>query len=121
MSQRSQSANVSVSTRRLPAAEVSSRDEVQGHVVIKARQKLEAEIALYRHALQKAREEFQAFAYSVSHDLRAPLRAIEGFSKILLEDFASDLGPEPQRFLKHIITNTQQISTQVEDLLRFYR
>src|SRR4051812_47111087 len=71
---------------------------------------LEAEVALYRHALEKAREEMQAFAYSVSHDLRAPIRAIEGFSKILLEDFASELQPEARKFLDHIIENTQQLS-----------
>jgi light-regulated signal transduction histidine kinase (bacteriophytochrome) len=81
----------------------------------------EAEIALYRHALENAREEFQAFAYSVSHDLRAPLRAIEGFSKILLEDFSKELGDEPRRFLQHIIANSQQLSSQIDDLLKFYR
>lgn len=82
---------------------------------------LEAELALYRHALNKAREEMQAFAYSVSHDLRAPLRAIEGFSKILLEDFSKDLPAEAGRFLKHITTNTQQLASQVDDLLKLYR
>ena len=82
---------------------------------------LEAELALYREALRNSREDMQAFAYSVSHDLRAPLRAIEGFSKILLEDFASELSAEAQRFLKHIVSNTETLSTQIDDLLKYYR
>ena len=82
---------------------------------------LEAELALYREALKNSREDMQAFAYSVSHDLKAPLRAIEGFSKILLEDFASELSAEAQRFLKHIVGNTETLSTQIEDLLKYYR
>jgi light-regulated signal transduction histidine kinase (bacteriophytochrome) len=82
---------------------------------------LEGEVALYRHAWEKAREEMQAFAYSVSHDLRAPIRAIEGFSKILLEDYAKELNPDARNFLTHIIDNTQQLSSQVEDLLKYYR
>jgi light-regulated signal transduction histidine kinase (bacteriophytochrome) len=76
---------------------------------------------LYRHALEKSREEFQQFAYSISHDLRAPIRAIEGFSRILLDDFAKELSEEPRRFLNHIVQNTQQLSGLIEDLLRFYR
>lgn len=63
----------------------------------------------------------QAFAYSVSHDLRAPIRAIEGFSKILLEDYGAKLDPEAGKFLQHIIANTQTLSSQIEDLLRYYR
>ena len=82
---------------------------------------LEADIALYRSALESSREEMQAFAYSISHDLRAPLRAIEGFSRILLEDFAEGLNPDAQRFLQHIVANTETLGSQIEDLLRFYR
>jgi signal transduction histidine kinase len=63
----------------------------------------------------------QAFAYSVSHDLKAPLRAIEGFSKILLDDFASELSPDAQRFLRHIVANTETLGGQIEDLLKYYR
>lgn len=85
------------------------------------RQAFEAEIALYRHALERAREDFKAFAYSVSHDLRAPLRAIEGFSKILLEDFASELSPEPRGYLNHVIANSQTLGRLLDDLLKFYR
>jgi signal transduction histidine kinase len=82
---------------------------------------LEAELAIYREALKNSREDMQAFAYSVSHDLKAPLRAIEGFSKILLEDFAAELTPEAQRFLKHIVNNTETLASQIEDLLKYYR
>jgi light-regulated signal transduction histidine kinase (bacteriophytochrome) len=82
---------------------------------------LEAELALYREALRKSREDMQAFAYSVSHDLKAPLRAIEGFSKILLEDFAKELSPDAQRFLQHIVANSETLNGQIEDLLKFCR
>jgi light-regulated signal transduction histidine kinase (bacteriophytochrome) len=82
---------------------------------------LEAEIAVYRQAVENSRQEMQGFAYSVSHDLRAPLRAIEGFSKILLEDFRKQLEPEAQRFLQHITSNTQTLTSQIDDLLRYYR
>jgi light-regulated signal transduction histidine kinase (bacteriophytochrome) len=80
-----------------------------------------AELAVYRQALERARADMQAFAYSVSHDLRAPLRAIQGFSKILLEDFSAQLEPEAQQFLQHIIQNTQLMASQMDDLLRFSR
>ncbi len=99
----------------------SERSQVGSPPNATARHELEGEIALYRHALEQAREEFKAFAYAVSHDLRAPLRAIEGFSKILLEDFGKELSTEPQRFLNHIVSNTQQLSSQLDDLLKFYR
>ena len=82
---------------------------------------LEADLALYRSALDQSRAEMQAFAYSVSHDLRAPLRAIEGFARILLDDFSAELNPDGKRFLKNIVTNAETLSSQIEDLLRFYR
>lgn len=63
----------------------------------------------------------QAFAYSVSHDLRAPLRAMQGFSKILLEDFGGQLEGEAKQFLRHIVQNTQTLAGQLDDLLRFSR
>jgi light-regulated signal transduction histidine kinase (bacteriophytochrome) len=81
----------------------------------------EVELAVYRQALERSRADMQAFAYSVSHDLRAPLRAIQGFSKILIEDFSASLDAEGQQFLRHIIQNTQQLTSQMDDLLRFSR
>ena len=82
---------------------------------------LEAELAIYREALKNSREDMQAFAYSVSHDLKAPLRAIEGFSRILMEDFSGELSDEARRFLKHIVSNAETLSAQIEDLLKYYR
>jgi signal transduction histidine kinase len=82
---------------------------------------LEADLAVYRTALDHSRAEMQAFAYSVSHDLRAPLRAIEGFARILLDDFSAELSPDARRFLKSISANTETLGSQIEDLLRFYR
>ncbi len=71
--------------------------------------------------LEAANKELEAFAYSVSHDLRAPLRAIAGFSHILMEDYLAQLPPEPARLLGIIETNTRQMGRLIDDLLAFSR
>lgn len=72
-------------------------------------------------ALDRANQELEAFSYSVSHDLRAPLRAINGFSRILLEDYAHELSADAARFLQIIRDNTVQMGHLVDDLLAFSR
>ncbi|HLK54927.1 MAG TPA: MASE1 domain-containing protein [Chthonomonadaceae bacterium] len=82
-----------------------------------------AHVELERRAveLEAANKELEGFAYSVSHDLRAPLRASDGFSRILLEAYAPQLSPEVQRYLGLVRSNTQQMGQLVDDLLRFSR
>jgi PAS domain S-box-containing protein len=67
--------------------------------------------------LEAANKELEAFAYSVSHDLRAPLRAIKGFSQILIKDFATALDGEAVDFLQRISTAASQMSELIESLL----
>jgi light-regulated signal transduction histidine kinase (bacteriophytochrome) len=71
--------------------------------------------------LEAANKELEAFSYSISHDLRAPLRAMDGFSRILVEEYAAQLPSEAQRFLGLVRGNAQQMGHLIEDLLAFSR
>jgi signal transduction histidine kinase len=71
--------------------------------------------------LETANKELEAFAYSVSHDLRAPLRAINGFSQILLEKYLQDLPEKPRHYLKMVCDNARQMGRLIDDLLHFSR
>lgn len=86
------------------------------------------ELALARHELAAVRaelafaiESYKAFAYSVSHDLHAPLRAIAGFASMLKETPAGGLTEDAQRFLDIIHDNVQLLSTQMDGLLELSR
>jgi signal transduction histidine kinase len=69
--------------------------------------------------LQAANRELESFSYSVSHDLRAPLRAIDGFSNIVLRDHAAALPAEGQRYLRLVSEGAQQMARLIDDLLTF--
>lgn len=71
--------------------------------------------------LQAANKELEAFAYSVSHDLRAPLRAVDGFSRIVLEEYAPHLPAEAQRYLEVARRNAVQMGELIDGLLAFSR
>jgi light-regulated signal transduction histidine kinase (bacteriophytochrome) len=68
-------------------------------------------------ALKAVNAELEAFTYSVSHDLRAPIRQIEGFSKILGEHLQSNADPQVQQYLRRIREGSQQMGRLVDDLL----
>ncbi len=76
--------------------------------------------AMHRQ-LTAANRELEAFSYSVSHDLRAPLRAISSFARILRKDYRESLDEEGQRYLDTIIATSSQMGTLIEDLLLYAR
>jgi light-regulated signal transduction histidine kinase (bacteriophytochrome) len=94
---------------------------VMAEQVSRSQHHLEAQVAQRTQALEGTNAELEAFSYSVSHDLRAPLRAIHGFARILLEDHHAKLEPEAQRLLGVIDQNTRRMGQLIDDLLAFSR
>jgi hypothetical protein len=72
-------------------------------------------------ALEAANQKLESFSYSVSHDLRAPLRVIDGFSQILLNQAASNLSERHQQLLRRICDNVSQMAQLIEGLLSLAR
>jgi signal transduction histidine kinase len=87
----------------------------------RSREDLEGQVVERTRALKETNAELEAFSYSVSHDLRAPLRAIHGFARILLEDHAAQLDVEAKRLLGVIDGNTKRMGQLIDDLLSFSR
>jgi PAS domain S-box-containing protein len=82
---------------------------------------LEQRVSERTAQLENANKELEAFSYSVSHDLRAPLRAVDGFSRIVLEEYAQKLDPEAGRLLQVIISSTQKMDELITDMLDLSR
>jgi light-regulated signal transduction histidine kinase (bacteriophytochrome) len=84
-----------------------------------ARHQAEQRLRIQSEELLAVNRELEAFSYSVSHDLRRPLRAIDGYSRILIEEHASQLGPAALRYLGLVRSCTQETGQLVDDLLEF--
>lgn len=82
---------------------------------------LEKRVAERTIQLRAANEQLESFAYSVSHDLKAPLRGIDGYSRLLLEDYAPQLNEEGRLFITTIRDAAQQMTQLIDDLLVYSR
>ena len=72
-------------------------------------------------ALAAANQELESFAYSVSHDLRSPLRSLDGFSQALLEDYQNNLPSQAQGYLNRIRASSRRMGELIDDLLHLSR
>lgn len=101
-------------------AEVAQQLNSEGEIM-RVNAGLEKRVAERTSQLEAANRELEAFAYSVSHDLRAPLRAIDGFSRFVLEDYGPKLDDEGKRLLGLIRSNTQKMDKLITDILALSR
>jgi signal transduction histidine kinase len=107
--------NGSVLSRVIRYAIARERADQQ---IRKFNEELEHRVNVRTAELEAANKELETFSYSVSHDLRAPLRHIDGFSRILLESCGPQLGTEGQKYLDRIRVATQHMGNLIDDLLK---
>ena len=98
---------------------VMARDITEEHNAEEAINKLNAELQERIAERDTYNKDLETFSYSVSHDLRAPLRAIDGFVRILVDEHGQEFEGEARRYLDLVAANAQQMGRLVDDLLKF--
>jgi PAS domain S-box-containing protein len=96
--------------------DITDRKATSGRI-----EELDAALARQNQELAAANQELDAFSYSISHDLRAPLRAMQGFSEALLEDYAERLDATGHDYAQRIVAASRQMDALIQDLLAYSR
>jgi signal transduction histidine kinase len=107
-----QLADVNVSLLREVEQRVQAQDEISA---------LNEDLIRERGALEAANQELEAFSYSVSHDLRAPLRHVSAYSNILMEDFGAELSDECKGYMERMQNSCRRMESLIDDLLALSR
>jgi len=112
--------SLSVETKRTDElGELARSFNIMTSQVHQYQQSLENKVQERTAQLETVNKELEAFSYSVSHDLRAPLRAVNGYATILKEDYASQMDEEATRLTDKIITNARKMGQLIDDLIMF--
>ncbi len=99
-------------------SDISARKQVEEELW-QLNEGLEARVSSRTAQLETINKELESFSYMVSHDLRAPLRAIDGFSRIVLDDYTGELPDEGKRYLSLVRENVSQMRTLIDNLINF--
>ncbi|MEP6594499.1 MAG: PAS domain S-box protein [Ginsengibacter sp.] len=98
---------------------ITERDITEQKIADEQIRQLNAHLQTNVQQLEGTNKELESFSYSVSHDLRSPLRALSGYSRIIQEDYAGVLDDEGKRLLDNIQDNVEKMRTLIDDLLEF--
>jgi PAS domain S-box-containing protein len=105
---------------------VAVKEDITAHVEAENRirelnESLERRVTERTDELERANKELQAFSSTVSHDLRAPLRAINGFSRLLLDNESANLSADGKSLLDRVVANSNKLGTLIEEILEYSR
>jgi signal transduction histidine kinase len=109
------------SARKLAEEALFKAAALQSETIRQLNADLEQRVIERTTQLEAANRELEAFSYSVSHDLRTPLRAIDGFSQVVLKQFGPQLPEDGRRYLQTIRAGAQKMGALIDDLLAFAR
>jgi PAS domain S-box-containing protein len=98
-----------------------TRDVTDRKILMDRLQEHARELELRVAEREQTVAELESFSYSISHDLRGPLRAIRGYTEILLEDYGNSLDPTAQKYLEEVVGASEKMTRLIEDLLNYSR